>query len=411
MKHLKSIFCVLLAAIICLTLCCCNKETTTLTKDYTRSESIPVYDFYSEETASPESYSEFSNSYSDFAARLLISASEDEGFVLPVLPLYTGLAATMAGAFGKTLSETEALLGVAMNSEKINDCTYYLNSRVKFLNGEEGSVNSASALWINDTFSVKAQFLQAVVNYFDTEVYRTTLSSSETRQSINTYISNNQGTDSSDLASSLSDESVLALVGAFSLEDSWISSVSRSEGVFKGTKGEETATFYTSNEMYIESTDAQGFIKSFENTPCRFVAIMPKEGVNLEEYINSLSGNKLQNLMNSQSGINRCVATYPAFELKTSGNYAEAIDAMGGKLLTSENSALSNLTMSEGLYLSDVLLEAEFALTADPTEIDEETLGESSDIQALNFDSPFIFMIIENETNLPLTIGVVNTLK
>ena len=70
MKHLKSIFCVLLAAIICLTLCCCNKETTTLTKDYTRSESIPVYDFYSEETASPESYSEFSNSYSDFAARL-----------------------------------------------------------------------------------------------------------------------------------------------------------------------------------------------------------------------------------------------------------------------------------------------------------------------------------------------------
>ena len=403
MKHLKSILCIFLAAVMSLTLCCCSKENTSLTNDYTRSESIPVYNFYSEEIVKPESYSEFVNSYSDFAAKLLISASDDEGCVLPVLPLYTGLAATMAGTSGKTLTESETLLGVAMNTEEINTCTYYLNSRVKFLNSEEASVNSASALWIDDSFSVKAQFLQAVVNYFDTEVYRSSLSSSETRNDINSFAQS----DSSELASALSDESSLALVGTFNLKDSWISLPSKSEGIFNGTKGEETATFYTSNEMYIESPDAQGFIKSYQNTPCRFVAIMPKGGVNLEEYISSLSGTKLQTLLNSQSGVNRCVATYPAFELKSSGNFAKAIEAMGGKLITSKDAALSNLTMSDGLYLSDVLLESEFSLTAET----QESVDESSDIRTLNFDSPFIFMVVENENNLPLNIGVVNTVK
>ncbi len=410
MKHLKTIFCFLLAVTMCLSLCCCKSEDASLTAKYTRSESIPVYNFYSEETALPESYSEFANSYSNFAAKLLINASSDESCVLPVLPLYTGLAATLAGTSGKTLTETEALLGDGMNSQEINECTYYLNSRVKFLNSEEGSADSASSIWINDSFSVKAQFLQAVVNYFDTEVFRSSLNSAQTRDSINAYISKNQGKDSSEIASSLSEESTLALVGTFSLNDSWISEVSTSEGVFNGVKGEESATFITSNEMYIESSDACGFIKSYKNTPCRFVAIMPKEGVSLEEYINSLSGNKLQNLLNSQSGISRCIATYPSFELETSGNYSKAVEAMGGKLITSKDAALSNLTMSDGLYLSDVLLESDFSVKADPDSINEETT-EATDIKSLKFDSPFVFMVIENETNLPLNIGVINTLK
>lgn len=418
MKLTRVISCLLLAA-LCLSLCCCAPESTSLTAEYSRSSAIPVYDFYSEEEITPENYANFAEAYMNFAANMLISASEDESAVLSPLSLYTALMMTANGASGKTLRELEKMLGEDETLSDLNTYIHYLNSRVQSLNGEEGFVNTANSLWINDEFSVKAQYLQSIVNYFDAEIFRTELAASGAEE-INEWIEEKTSGEIEDMLSSLSDDTAMVLVNALLFDDEWAIPYEESdvfEGTFNGAKGEETATYMQSNEMLLESSDAKGIIKSYKNTPCKFVAILPNEGVSLEEYVSSLSGAKLTKLFSSLSGTNRCVANIPQFELRTNSELTEAVKSMGAELMFTDEANFDSLTMTDGLSVSGVLQESFIEVNADGTKAGSATTVTSpgaasgeSEFEVLNFDRPFLFIIVENEYNLPLFIGTVGSI-
>lgn len=419
MKLTKVISCFLLLA-LCLSLCCCAPESTSLTAEYTRSEAVPQYNFFSSEEITPENYANFAEGYMDFAASLLVNASEDESCVLSPLSLYTALMMTANGASGKTLNELEKVLGQDIDVSDLNTYIHYLNSRVQSLNSEDGKVTSANSLWLNDEFSVKAQFLQTIVNYFDSEVFRTQLDATGAEE-INAWISENTDGEITDMISELSADTAFVLVNALLFNDSWVTPYEENgiyDSTFSGTKGEETVTYMQSNEMLIESSDAKGFVKSYKNTPCKFVAILPNEGVSIDEYVSSLSGAKLETLFASINGTNRCVAHIPQFELRTSLSLKDTVKTMGAELIFTENANFDSLTMTEGLFVSDVLQESFIEVNAEGTKAVSATTvtvrgsaAPDSDIEALVFDRPFLFMIVENESNLPLFIGTVKSVN
>lgn len=418
MKLTKVISCVLLLT-LCFTLCCCAPESTSLTAEYSRSAAVPQYNFYSEEEITPENYANFAESYMDFAANMLINASEDESAVLSPLSLYTALMMTSNGASGKTLTELKKVLGQGEELSSLNTYIHYLNSRIQCLNSEEGYVNTANSLWINDEFSVKAQFLQSIVNYFDAEVFRTELASNGVEE-INEWISENTSGEIEDMLSELSADTALVLVNALLFDDVWSTPYDEDnlfESTFSGIKGEETATYMSSNEMLLESSDAKGIIKSYKNTPCKFVAILPNEDVDIDQYVSSLSGSKLEKLLSSVTGTNRCVANIPEFELRTNLSLTDAVKAMGIELMFTEDANFDTLTMSDGLSVSDILQESFIEVNHQGTEAGSATTvtvkgsaSEESDFEVINFDRPFMFMIVENEYNLPLFIGTVKSI-
>ncbi len=415
MKALKSLICILLC-LLCLALSCCGTENKSLTADYSRSAAVPVYDFYAEEPVTPENYSEFTSAYMDFAASLLKNASEDESVVLSPLSLYTVLSMTANGASGKTLRELEKALGQDLNISEINTFIHYLNQRVQVLNSDKGYVNSANSLWIRDDFSVKAQFLQTVVNYFDAEVFRTALDADE----INNWIENKTDGEIKDMLSDLDKDSALVLVNALLFDDEWLTPYEESDiytDHFKGTKGKENVSFMKSNEMLIESKDAKGIIKSYQNTPCKFVAILPKDGVDIDKYVSSLSGAKLETLLGSASGVNRCTAHLPQFNLRSKLNLNDTAKAMGMELMFTDEANFEALTMSEGLKVSDVVQESFIEVNSEGTKagsssavVMEDSMPVSPDVEELKFERPFVFMIVENESSLPLFIGTVKSI-
>lgn len=421
MKATKSLLCILIA-LLCMTLSCCNTENPNLTAQYSRSQAIPVYDFFAENTSAPENYQEFTSAYYDFAANLLINTnSKKSNSVASPLSLYTTLSMTATGASGKTLSQLEKLLGRDLSISEINPFIYYLNCRVQSLNTEENKVTSANSLWIRDEYSVKAQYLQTIVNYYDASVFRTNLASENGAEEINDWISKNTDGEIENMISELSEDTAMVLVNAMLFDDEWItpySDESVNTGIFKGINGEEYTDFMTSNEMYIESTDARGFVKSYKNTPCKFVAILPDENITIDEYINSLSGSKLQTLLSSASGVSRCEASVPEFELRANLNLSEAVKAMGAELMFSENADFSSLTMSDNLRVTDVLQENFIKVSPQGTKassasavIMEDISAAPQEFEGLVFDRPFVFMIVENECNLPLYIGAVKTIN
>ena len=415
MKTFKSLICILLC-VLCLSLCCCGAKNQSLTADYTRSNAVPVYNFFADESQTPENYQEFTAAYMDFAASLLKNSESDESVVLSPLSLYTVLSVTANGASGKTQREIEKALGQDLNISEINTFIHYLNERVKALNSEEGFVNSANSLWIRDDYSVKAQFLQNVVNYYDSEVFRTELKAEE----INSWIENKTDGEIKDMLSELDKDTALVLVNALLFDDEWVTPYEEGNiynGSFKGTKGEETVKFMESNEMFIESKDAKGMIKSYKNTPCKFVAILPDEKISVDEYAASLSGAKLETILSSATGVNRCIAHLPQFELRNKLSLSETAKAMGMELMFTDEANFDALTMSEGLKVSDIMQESFIKVSETGTKAGSSTTvtlrgsdSETQDFEELKFDRPFVFMIVENESNLPLFIGTVKSI-
>ena len=415
MKTFKSLICILLC-VLCLSLCCCGAKNQSLTADYTRSNAVPVYNFFADESQTPENYQEFTAAYMDFAASLLKNSESDESVVLSPLSLYTVLSVTANGASGKTQREIEKALGQDLNISEINTFIHYLNERVKVLNSEEGFVNSANSLWIRDDYSVKAQFLQNVVNYYDSEVFRTELKAEE----INSWIENKTDGEIKDMLSELDKDTALVLVNALLFDDEWVTPYEEGNiynGSFKGTKGEETVKFMESNEMFIESKDAKGMIKSYKNTPCKFVAILPDEKISVDEYAASLSGAKLETILSSATGVNRCIAHLPQFELRNKLSLSETAKAMGMELMFTDEANFDALTMSEGLKVSDIMQESFIKVSETGTKAGSSTTvtlrgsdSETQDFEELKFDRPFVFMIVENESNLPLFIGTVKSM-
>ena len=415
MKTFKSLICILLC-VLCLSLCCCGAKNQSLTADYTRSNAVPVYNFFADESQTPENYQEFTAAYMDFAASLLKNSESDESVVLSPLSLYTVLSVTANGASGKTQREIEKALGQDLNISEINTFIHYLNERVKALNSEEGFVNSANSLWIRDDYSVKAQFLQNVVNYYDSEVFRTELKAEE----INSWIENKTDGEIKDMLSELDKDTALVLVNALLFDDEWVTPYEEGNiynGSFKGTKGEETVKFMESNEMFIESKDAKGMIKSYKNTPCKFVAILPDEKISVDEYAASLSGAKLETILSSATGVNRCIAHLPQFELRNKLSLSETAKAMGMELMFTDEANFDALTMSEGLKVSDIMQESFIKVSETGTKAGSSTTvtlkdsdSETHDFEELKFDRPFVFMIVENESNLPLFIGTVKSM-
>lgn len=416
MKVFKSLMCILLC-VLCLTLCCCGEKNRSLTSDYTRSAAVPVYDFFADEAQTPENYQEFTSAYMDFAANLLKNAESDESCVLSPLSLYTALSMTANGASGKTLRELEKAMGQDLDISEINTFIHYLNERIEVLNSEKGFVNSANSLWIRDNYSVKAQFLQTVVNYFDAEIFRTALNADE----INSWIEDKTDGEIKDMLSDLDKDTALVLVNALLFDDEWLTEYEESDvydAGFWGTKGEELVSFMKSNEMLIEAKDAKGMIKSYKNTPCKFVAILPDENISLDEYVASLSGAKLESLLGSANGVNRCIAHLPQFELRSKLSLNDAAKAMGMELMFTDEANFDGLTMSDGLKVTDVLQESFVEVNAKGTKAGSSTAivvkpgaskAPESDILSLVFDRPFVFMIVENESNLPLFIGTVKS--
>jgi len=222
------------------------------------------------------------------------------------------------------------------------------------------------------------------------------------------------------MLSDLDKDTALVLVNALLFDDEWVTPYSEKDvyqGSFKGTNGEESADFMVSNEMLIESKDAKGFVKSYKNTPCKFVAILPNENVSLDEYVNSLSGSKLDTLFQSLSGVKRCVAHIPQFELRKSLSLNDTAKKMGMELMFTDKANFDSLSMSDGLYVSDVVQESFIEVNTKGTKagsssavVMKDSAPDTQRFEEVKLDRPFVFMIVENESNLPLFIGTVESI-
>lgn len=355
----------------------------------------------------------------DFAVNLFQAGlTEGENSLLSPVSVLYALAMTANGAAGETRAQMEAVLGMS-----VEDLNAYLYAYKAALPAEEGfALHLANSIWLreDERLTVEPAFLQANADYYGAGIFEAPFDDS-TLQDINQWIEENTAGRIPDMLDRIPADAVLYLINALALDAKWQSPFDQPGQVRPGTFTLEDGTtrevvlMHEQLYTYYEDEGATGFLKYYEGGAYAFVALLPKEGSTVGEYAQSLTGDDLRQLLQNPQEVPVNIAL-PKFEAEYELDLAEALSSLGMPDAFDPNladfSAMGQSTAGP-LFLSRVLHRTVLAVDEEGTQAAAATIVEANDGAAMEpeepkeviLDRPFLYMIVDTETYLPIFIG------
>ena len=392
-----------------LTGCTAQVQAKNLVENMTPKDVEPTTDLSSQNGA-----------VTDFALRLFQSTSNTAGNTLvSPLSVLCALSMTANGANAETLEEMEQVLG--MTPEDLNQ---YLYTYVQNLpQGENYKLSLANSIWFTDDerFTVREDFLQTLTDYYSADVYAAPFDH-QTCKDINNWVK--QSTDGMipKILNQIPEDAVMYLVNALAFEAEWMDIYEEHqvrEDVFNKEDGstQNVEFMYATEYDYFEDENATGFMKEYKGGHYAFVALLPKEGISVSEYVASLNGTSLNRLLsNPQDEIVR--TSIPKFETEVELEMADILQAMGitDAFDVSKANFESLGTMPErNIYISQVLHKTFISVAEKGTKAGAATVvemaagsaapGKPIEPKKVYLDRPFVYMLIHCENKIPFFIG------
>ncbi len=366
---------------------------------------------------------------SDFAARLLQTESvvaggtEGDGMnrLLSPISVLNAVVMTSNGAENETREQMEKTFGISI--EYLNE---YLSSYQKSLprNGVN-RLHMANSIWFteDDRFTVNEEFLNTNDTYYGADIYERAFDDT-TVYEINRWVSEHTDGLIKEIINEIPKDAVMYLINALVFDAKWEETYEESdirEGVFTTFDGieQEIDLMFSSENLYLEDEKATGFMKYYEGRDYAFIALLPNEGITLTDYVNTLTGEKLQQLLSHPVEV-KTHAWLPQFTVEYQSELKDTLIEMGIKDAFSGRKAdLSGIgTSTNGNLFVDRVIHKTYievspvgtkAGAATAVEIkDECAVIEPKEIKEVRLDRPFLYMIIDCKYNQPIFIGTIN---
>ncbi|MBP5154223.1 MAG: serpin family protein [Lachnospiraceae bacterium] len=359
----------------------------------------------------------FRQSQLSFALELARAQAGGRGnLLISPLSVMTALAMTANGAAGENLRQMEQVLGSGMPIAQLNE---YLST---YLNGLPSAPNArftfADSVWLRSdiTASVVPEFLQTNADYYDAAVYAAPFTP-ETVARINDWVSEKTDKMIPKLVDQLGRDTVMVLLNALVFDARWASPYEDStvsKGSFRTVTGLRPAEFMTSTEpFYLQAAGATGFLKTYEGGTYAFAGLLPAEGQSPEELLKELTAQELGRALASPERAAVRVRL-PKFSYDWEGELSPSLQTMGMPAAFSAGADFSR--MLPGAYISQVIHKTRIEVTQDGTRaaavtavIVDRSVSVPPAIQyTVTLDRPFVYMIIDMQTRLPVFLGIVN---
>ncbi len=440
----KFISVILCAALSCSLLAACSDGTKmtsseTLSEKYAHSENAEeTYNYSDGATESPLSYNNYISEVTDFELRLFRNIyKNNSGGSIVTVPVNAALqlGLTSNGASGDTKEEIINTLGDELTLDMINQGSSYFKSRIqavanitsektdelsgkKITSDTSGGVKLENSLLFNNKSDVKSKFLQSNADYYDSDIFRFDFSGENATTKVNGVFS--AFTD--DTGINLNDDDRLLSVTASDIYDAWLEPYAQTDiedGKFNSASGSVSAKYMRSNETYMKTENAQGIVKYMSATPLKLVLIMPNEDISLSDYISDFSAQKYSELLNSIDYTTKAETKIPEFSI--SSNLRQLTDsASASGLYTSFTEDADYFSMSSSdNFMFNEMYEISPDITVNAAGLSGLTKCDASNVlttrtaqldeyeMKITFNRPFIFMVIDNESSLPVYIGTV----
>lgn len=347
-----------------------------------------------------------------------------ENILVSPLSVITALAMTGEGARGETLVQMEEAFGIS-----VSELSAYLSVWLQALPaGEKYKLSMADSIWFtqDERFTVRQDFLDANEALFDAGIYRAPFDSS-TVEEINRWVEENTDGMIREILDEIPPNAVMYLVNALAFDAEWQEIYKEHqvwENVFTSEDGttQNVELMYSDENWYLEDENARGFVKYYSDEKYAFVALLPTEGMKVSEYIASLTGDGLHRMLTNpvQTQVN---AAIPKFESEYSVEMSEILKKLGIEDAFSQTRAdLSGIGSSTNgnLYINRVLHKTFIAVDEQGTKAgaataveitDEAAMIEGPDSKQVFLDRPFVYLIMDCETGIPVFIGTVMSVE
>ncbi|MBP3413212.1 MAG: serpin family protein [Oscillospiraceae bacterium] len=358
---------------------------------------------------SDESFCHAVNSFS--LSLLQNSYMNGESCLVSPYSVYLALSMAANGAKGETLQQMQQLLGLPV--EELNPYMLALQQ-----NRGEGLL-SANSVWLHEKLPVEEAFLQSLANYYSAQVYSSPFGE-ETLQDMNTWISEQTKGRIQDALDRMNPNAMMYLINALSFDGTWqeiYTTDQLAQGSFHGSEGQEPAQMMTAMEKwYLEDENGRGFLKDYEGGQYSFMALLPKEGMSLSEYLSTLTAESLQQTL-TQAVSTSVSVSMPKFEMNSSLELQEILSKMGMVDAFTKDANFAGIESKQELYISRVLHKTSLSVDEAGTQAGAVTIEEFTtkgfhiqQYEPVVLDRPFLMGIYDKTNQCFLFLGTVESL-
>lgn len=352
----------------------------------------------------------------DFGLRLVQNSMEPgENLLISPLSVLSALSMTANGADEETLSQMETVLG--MTTAELN---LFFHSYLEALEEKENGVLSmANSIWFKDDpkLQVEESFLQTNGDYFGADIYRAAFDKN-TCQDINTWVTDRTDGMIEEILDQIPEEAIMYLVNALAFDAEWQKTYTEyqvRDAIFTTEDGAEQKVelMWSSENLYLSDESATGFLKPYKGGDYAFVALLPNEGISVSDYIKGLTGEKLYSML-SGAEYTSVDCALPKFKTECDYEMSEILIEMGmTDAFDWQVSDFSRLGSYEDLNICiGRVLHKTFISVADmgtkagaATVVEVAAEGAALEIKEVRLDRPFVYMLVDCDTNIPLFIG------
>ena len=353
-----------------------------------------------------------------FSVSLLQAELQEEGnTLLAPLSLAFALGMTGNGARSGTRTQMEKVLGLSV--EELNAVLSACRSGLEA--EEKTQLQLANSIWFSnhDRFTVNQSFLQTNADFYGADLYSVPFTS-ETLREINSWVKEKTEGKIPKILDTLPEDTVMCLINALSFEGQWLqpyldSQIRKDTFLCAGGKKTTVDFLHSRENVYLKDENATGFMKAYAGGRYAFAALLPREGISLEEYILSLDGEKLHSLLTAPEYTDVDVSI-PKFEAEYSADLVAALKDMGmtdafdpflADLSGLGNSILGNISIDKIAHKTYLSLDAQGTKAGAATAITatDARAAAQEPVKTVHLDRPFLYMVLDRETGFPVFIG------
>ena len=354
-----------------------------------------------------------------FSQQLMLENMDKENPLLSPVSAYLALGMVGMGAEGETLQEFQNILGSNMPaiSQKMME---------QYPQDQEGMILTiANSVWVDQQLTPNGKWIAEMEEIFKGEGYRGALSSQEVMEQINSWCNENtRGLIPRMLEEPLGKEACLALLDAIYFKGDWLVPFEETNTLQRpftredGTEKQvDTMSMWEKEQSYLHSSLGEGVLLPYQGGDFAYVAVLPNEGTEVRELYRQLTPEALEELLASENR-ELCNLRLPKYEVSFDQVLNDSLQAMGlVRAFDGELADFSSLTeQGEPLCISLVQQKAVFKMDERGTEAAAVTMVVMNKCTAivepqprkLYFDRPFVYMILDLETQVPLFVGIMD---
>lgn len=412
MKMKKLLAAVLAAACFLGTAGCASQTiaATDLTKNVKKTAQAPSLD----EAAQDRTIEDLTG----FGVKLLQNEMSKTDPLISPLSIAAALSMTANGAVGETKAQMEEVLGAS--ADTLSSSFAALQSALK----NDKQLKLANSIWFKDTptLHVEDAFLQKNADCFGAGIYSAPFDES-TKAAINDWVKEKTDGMIPEILDKISADSVVYLVNALAFDAKWEDIFETTQvrtGRFTSREGvEQTGDFlYGETSQYLSGEHAEGFLKYYEGQKYAFAALLPEEGMDITDFVSGLTGQALHAILSSpqtetvEFGLPKFKTAFDT-ELSESLKALGMTDAFDGE--KADFSALGssdegNILISRVLHKTFIQVDEAGTKAGAATAVDMVTGSAAEYPHSVYLERPFVYMIVDMETKLPVFLGALTEL-